>query len=85
MTKKNNNLFTEKEQSSEEYSLFTQLNECMKSIKTENKEQMKQMNNIHKIKRLIILGDFKSAKETMAVMKSDRIPLISDGKKLDSY
>lgn len=57
----------------------------MKSIKTENKEQMKEMNNIHKIKRLIILGDFKSVKETMAVMKSDRIPLISDGKKLESY
>ena len=83
MTKKK--LFTEKEKSSEKHSLFTQLNQCMKSIKTENKEQMKQMNNIHKIKRLIILGDFKSAIEIMAVMKSDRIPLISDGKKLDSY
>ena len=77
-------MFTEKEKSSEKHSLFTQLNECMKSIKTENKEQMMQMNNIHKIKRLITLGDFKSAKETMAVMKSDRIPLISNGKKLDS-
>lgn len=67
----------EKKKSSERQHLFVQLNECLKCTDLQNKEQIKQLNNIHRIKQLIILRDFKAVEEGIGVLKSDRDSLIS--------
>ncbi|VDI18321.1 ubiquitin carboxyl-terminal hydrolase 40 [Mytilus galloprovincialis] len=61
----------ERQKSVEQQEVFDELNKSLSVLDVRNKEMESQLNIIHNIKRLILLGDVKSAGDLMSSMKSD--------------
>lgn len=72
-------LFSERQKSVEQQEVFDELNKSLSVLDVHNKEMECQLNIIHNIKRLILLGDVKSAGDLMSSMKSDGC-YMSEGK-----
>ncbi|XP_052099312.1 uncharacterized protein LOC127733901 [Mytilus californianus] len=61
----------DREKSVEQQELFDELNKSLSLLDIHDKETANQLNIIQNIKRLILLGDVKSAGNLMSSMKSD--------------
>ncbi|XP_063411574.1 uncharacterized protein LOC134694485 isoform X2 [Mytilus trossulus] len=61
----------EMEKSVEQQEVFDELNKSLSLLDVHNKEMESQLNIIHNIKRLILLGDVNSAGDLMSSMTSD--------------
>lgn len=68
-------LYTEMKTSGEKCQVFNNLNISLKSLCSENKADIELIQRLHKIKRLMLLGDRKTAGELIADLRD---PNISD-------